>query len=89
MPKLEFSERFATDLALVTSQNVEARIMENLDNIERFAEFGSALVPASIKESFGNGVRKVSVNPFDLIYTYYPDCDLVRVEALVHQRSAK
>lgn len=89
MPRLEFSDRFATDLAGVSSQNVEARIMNNLDNIERFAEFGSSLVPNSIKKSFGCGVRKVAVNPFDLIYTYYPESDLVRIEALVHQRAAK
>ena len=63
--------------------------MSNLDNIERFAEFGSALVPDSIKESFGCGVRKVAANPFDLIYTYYPENDLVRIEALIHQRAAK
>lgn len=89
MPRMEYAERFADDLASVTSPKVENRILENLDNIERFGEFGSSMVPASIKEGFGEGVRKVAVNPFDLVYTLYPEQDLVRVEALVHQRAAR
>ena len=88
MPRLEYSERFADDLARVTSPRVEARIMENLDNIERFGEFGSKRVPESIKREFGDGVRRVAVNPFDVVYTLYPESDLARVEALVHQKSA-
>ena len=89
MPRMEYAERFAEDLALVTSPKVESRILENLDNIERFGEFGSSMGPASIKEEFGEGVRKVAVNPFDLVYTLYTEQDLVRVEALVHQRAAR
>jgi len=84
MPRLEYSERFAEDLARVTSPKVEA-----LDNIEAFEEFGSKLVPHSIRNEFGMGVRKVVVSPFDLIYTYYPEEDLVRIEALVHQRAVR
>lgn len=86
---MEYSERFASDLASVTLPKVESRILENLDNIERFGEFGSSMVPESIKEEFGAGVRKVAVNPFDLVYTLYPEQDLVRIEALVHQRAAR
>ncbi|MGN0261884.1 MAG: sirohydrochlorin cobaltochelatase [Eggerthellaceae bacterium] len=88
MPRLEYSERFVKDLALIKSSKLEARILANLDNIELFGEFGSSNIPQSIREHFGVGVRKVAVNPFDLVYTYYPDRDLVRVEALVHQRAA-
>ena len=89
MPRLEYSERFAEDLARVTSGKVEARVYAALDNIEAFGEFGSRIVPDSIREDFGEGVRKVAVNPFDLVYTHYPEKDLVRVEALVHQRAAR
>lgn len=88
MPRLEFSERFVSDLALIESPRLEARILSYFDNIEMFGEFGNSNIPQSIKEQFGVGVRKVAVNPFDLIYTYYPEQDLVRVEALVHQRAA-
>lgn len=89
MARLEYSERFANDFARVWSPKLEARILANLDNIERFAEFGSSNLPASIKARFGEGVRKVAVNPFDLIYTYYPKDDLVRIEALIHQKAAR
>lgn len=34
---------------------------------------------------FGDGVRMVALNPFDLVYTYFPERDLVHVEALIHQ----
>lgn len=88
MPRLEFSARFADDLSLVESGRLEARILADLDNIEAFGEFGSAAIPESIKEKFGPEVRKVAVNPFDLIYSYYSEQDLVRVEALIHQRAA-
>ena len=89
MPRLEFSEHFADDVARVTFDKVEARIFTALDNVEAFGEFGSRIVPDSIREKFGEGVRKVAVNPFDLVYTYYPEADLVRVEALIHQRAAR
>ena len=89
MPRLEYSERFAEDVARVTSAKVEARIYAVLDSIEAFGDFGSKVVPDSIREGFGEGVRKVVVSPFDLIYTYYPSDDLARIEALVHQRAAR
>lgn len=89
MPRLEYAERFANDLALIRSPKVEARILENLDNIERFGEFGTLLVPPSIKREFGDNVRKVAVNPFDLVYTLYSEQDLARIEALIHQRAAR
>ena len=88
MPRLEFSERFVEDMALVESPKLEARILADLDNIEMFGEFGSSNVPDSIKGEFGDGVRKVAANPFDLVYTFYPERNLVRVEALVHQKAA-
>lgn len=88
MPELEYSERFAEDLAAVTSARVEERIFRALDGIEMFGGLGSRDVPKSISERFGGGVRKVTVNSFDLVYTFYPQIDLVRVETLVHQRAA-
>lgn len=88
MPELEYSERFAEDLAAVTSARVEERIFRALDGIEMFGGLGSRDVPKSISERFGGDVRKVTVNSFDLVYTFYPQKDLVRAEALVHQRTA-
>ena len=45
MPRLEFSERFVDDFALVESPRLEARILADLDNIAAFGEFGSANLP--------------------------------------------
>ena len=87
MPRLEFSKRFADDLAAVTSPRVEANVMRALDAIESFGSFGFPLMPDSIKKRYGDGIRKVVVRPFGLIYTHYPDKDLVRVEALIYARS--
>lgn len=87
MSKLKFSERFANDLSPVESHKLEARVLADLDNIEVFGEFGGAVIPESVKEQFGAEVRKVAVNPFDLIYSYYPEQDLARVEVLIHQRA--
>ena len=61
MPRLEYSERFAEDLAHVTSEKVEARVYAALDNVEAFGDFGSKVVPDSIRRDFGMGVRKVIV----------------------------
>ncbi|MEG0477173.1 MAG: sirohydrochlorin cobaltochelatase, partial [Raoultibacter sp.] len=80
--------RFADDLAQVTSDQVEKRIYENLDNIEAFGAFGSRNVPDSIKQRFGDAVRKVATNPFDLVYTYESDADTAYIEALILQRTA-
>ena len=88
MPRLEYSARFADDVASVTSDKVEERVYAVLDKIEDFGDFGSNLVPDSIREEFGEGVRKVVVDPFDLVYTHYPEEGLVRIEALIHQKAA-
>lgn len=88
MPRLEFSERFADDLAAITSARLEERILSDLDSIGHFGEFGSSNIPASIKKEFEDGVRKVAVNPLNLVYTFYPEEDLCRIEVLIHQRAA-
>ncbi len=89
MPKLEFSERFANDLSKVESPRVFSEILAALDSIERFGAFGSANMPASIQKEYGSQVRRIPVYPFDLIYTFYSEENLCRVEALVHQRSVR
>ena len=88
MPRLEFSERFVNDLSLIESERLESEILGVVDAIEAFGEFGSSRIPDSVKLAFGSGVCKVAVNPFDLIYTFYSEKDLARIEALVHQRAA-
>lgn len=87
MPRLEYSERFADDLAGITSPKVESHVFAVLDCIAQYGEFGSILVRPSIRSRFED-VRRVPVAPFDLLYTLYPEQDLAHVEALVPQRGA-
>ena len=88
MVRLEYSWRFADDLASVTSEEVEAHVMRCLDALESFAEIGPPLVPDRIEREFGPGVRTIVVALFDLVYTSRSGADVVQVEALVPQRAA-
>lgn len=88
MTKLLYSDRFASDLAWVTSANIERKIFDILDTIEAADDIGSKAVLESIRSEFGTGVRKLAVNPFDLVYTYDVERDIAFIEALIHQRAA-
>ena len=88
MVRLEYSWRFADDLASVASEEVEAHVMRCLDALESFPEIGSPLVPDRIEREFGPGVRTIVVALFDLVYTSRSGADVVQVEALVPQRAA-
>ena len=88
MTKLLYSNRFASDLAGVTSANIERKIFDILDTIEAADDIGSKAVPESIRSEFGAGVRKLAVNPFDLVYTCDTERDIVFIEAPIHQRTA-
>lgn len=88
MTKLLYSDRFASDLAGVTSANIERMIFDILDTIESAGDIGSKAVPESIRSEFGTGVRKLAVNPFNLVYTYDAERDIVFIEAPIHQHIA-
>lgn len=88
MAKLLYSDRFASDLASVTSTKIERKIFDILDAVEAAGDIGSKAVPESIRSEFGEGVRKLAVNPFDLVYTYDAERDIVFIEAPIHQRTA-
>lgn len=45
-------------------------------------------MPESIRSEFGAGVRELTVSPFDLVYTYDAERDIVFIEAPIHQRTA-
>ena len=58
MPRLEYSERFADDLATIRADKLESRIFGILDSLEFFGTFGSSQVPQSDTERFGHANRK-------------------------------
>lgn len=88
MTKLLYSDRFASELAGVTSTNTERKTFDILDTIEAAGDIGSKAMPESIRSEFGAGVHKLAVNPFDLVYTYDAERDIVFIEAPIHQRTA-
>ncbi len=61
---------------------------QNVDNmlrtIEQMPGVGSALLPHSIIEEFGAGVRKAVVSPFEIIYEYDESIDTVFVYDLLY-----
>lgn len=56
--------------------------------IEGAGDIDSKAVPESIRSEFGAGIRKLAMNPFDLVYTYDAERDIVFIEAPIHQRTA-
>lgn len=63
-------------------------IFDILDTIEASGDIGSKAVPESIRSEFGAGVRKLAVNPFDFVYTYDAERDIVFIETSIRQRTA-
>ena len=53
MTKLLYSDRFASDLADVTSANIERKIFDILDTIEAAGDIDSKAMPESIRSEFG------------------------------------
>lgn len=86
MAKVIFTERFVQDAAVIWSPRIRENLRSSLESIETFPELGSGLVPQSIKQEFGDNVRKLVVGPFDLVYEYDKDQDHVMIYGLIPQR---
>lgn len=56
--------------------------------IEGAGDIDSKAVPESIRSEFGAGIRKLAVNPFDLVYAYDAERGIVFIEAPIRQRTA-
>ena len=67
---------------------VSKKIFDILDTIEAAGDIGSKAMPESIRSEFGAGIRKPAVNPFDLVYTYDAERDIVFIKAPIRQRTA-
>lgn len=89
MASIIFAEAFIEDMTGVSLASKRAEIMQNIALLEHFPEIGSGLVPSSIRASYGSAVRKLVVNPFDIIYEYHVEVDTVHVLGLIHQRAAR
>ena len=48
-------------------------ILGKVDLLSDFPDLGSANVPKSIRQEYGNSIRKLVVSPFDIVYAYDQD----------------
>lgn len=87
MATLDFSEGFVDDLAEVSSERVREAVYAVLAPLAALPNYGSPDIPLSVKRKFGSNVRKLVVAPYDIIYTYDEETDVVRVHGLVPQRA--
>lgn len=84
-----YADRFLDDASRVWSGRLRIALANILANVEAFPDIGSRNVPASIKKEFGEGVRKVACEPFDVVYEYDEASDAVFIYALIPMRSAR
>lgn len=89
MARMVYTEGFLEDASYVYSPRVQENLASALAAIEAFPRIGSQSIPTSIKERFGDGVLKVVVKPFDLVYEYLEEADTVVVYGLVPFRAAR
>ena len=88
MARVHVARSFQQDLSIVESDRVFNDILNTVDLLEVIPTMGSRDVPESIRKTFSGQVRKIPVNPFDIVTIYHEEEDLVEVAALVHQRAA-
>lgn len=84
-----YTEGFLDDASYIYSPRVQEDLANALGAIETFPRVGSRAVPASVKERFGDDVLKIVVKPFDLIYEYLEEADVVVAYGLVPFRAAR
>lgn len=56
--------------------------------LDEMPDISAKIVPRSLLEKQGDSVRITPVNPFDIVYTYDKEKDLVIFHALVNQKAA-
>ncbi len=86
MADIDFSREFVADLKRVRLSSKQDEILDKISMLSALPELGSRILADSIKIRFGTQVRKLVINPFDVIYEYLPEDDLVLVVRLMHQR---
>ena len=89
MTPLAFSDRFFDDMEDVELESKQDEIMDAIDLLSTVPEMGSRRLPISIEREFGEGVRKLVVRPFLVVYELMEEEGLVFVHGLVHQRRAQ
>lgn len=89
MANIDFSEVFVENMLKVRLESKRNEIYEKIELLAFAPEMGSRILPESVVRRFGREVRKVVVDPFDIIYRYFPEEDLIFVEGLLYQREVR
>lgn len=88
MASIDFSEAFVEDMLKVRLASKRDEILSRIELLEYVPEMGSRILPSSVSLRFGGEAYKLVADPFDVIYQYFPNDDLVYVVALLYQREA-
>lgn len=89
MTALLFSEGFKSDLAQIETNELLNAVFETLELLETIPTLGSKNLPQSVIACYRYSVRKLIVGPFDIIYEFDEEKDIIRVAGLIHQRMAR
>lgn len=79
---VRIADEFVFGLATVYSQRVLDQIRQYVILLETSPEIGSANVRQSLKDRFGEGIRKIPISTFVIVYRF--DGETVDVLALVY-----
>lgn len=89
MAKLVYAESFLRDAVEAEPASAMEAAVHAAELVADFPGIGSVNMPASVRERYGDSVRKFSVPPFLLVYRYDADLDAVFVLGLVPARAAR
>lgn len=72
MPRAEvrIADEFVYDIAAIDSPHVLSEIRTSVELLATNPEMGSPNVRRSLKAAFGEGIRKIPVSTFVIIYRY-------------------
>ncbi len=88
MAELVYTASFLEDMLSVELESKEGEVFSLCDLLADNPGLGSANLPLSIKQRYGEQVRKLIVSPFDIVYEYDAASDTVYLLGLVHQRAS-
>ncbi len=89
MATIKATKAFSEELMSITSLKVERDLRRSVEALQSFPELGSTKMPRSIKRLYGSNVRKISVEPFLLIYHYSKREDVITLYGLVNTRAVR
>lgn len=88
MTELVYTASFLEDMLSVELESKEEEIFSLCDLLAENPGLGSANLPLSIRQRYGEQVRKLVASPFDVVYEHDTMSDTVFLLGLVHQRAS-